>query len=416
MFERVRSKLSESGKEAVAISKRFRLRRTPTGASYAIADSVAMLNPEHWDAVTQASPVFMSRRYLQALSMHLPAGMRAHAALAYQGDTPIAAIAAQSIHVSANSVPKPEGPQRKRDKAVWQALAGVDQRVLICGNLLSWGGHGVAFASNVEPDKAWPAVTEALYRMRKADRLFGRTDFVLIKDLARPDLEAEQALRAYSYKPFETEPDMQLALDPAWRSFDDYLASLRKDYRKAIKNVDKAVRAESIAIERLTPSQVHAERDAIHSLYSSVQQGQRLRLITLAPSYIPALSEAFAADFVTSVLRGKEGKLVGFVTTLRDREGAIGYYIGFDKAVAARGVPIYLRLLHAVIEDALSMGARWVSFGRTALEPKARLGAEPSALQCYVRHRIDPMNVIVRHLMQLMPEPELPPERHPFKE
>ncbi|HYC93361.1 MAG TPA: hypothetical protein VEO54_29410 [Thermoanaerobaculia bacterium] len=57
-----------------------------------------------------------------------------------------------------------------------------------------------------------------------------------------------------------------------------------------------------------------------------------------------------------------------------------------------------LRLLQAVVEDAIALRARCISFGRTALEPKARLGAGPHGLRCFV------------------PEPDLPPERNPFKE
>lgn len=415
MLKPLASKLRRTSLEAVQIGKRFRLRRTPTGASYAIADSASMLHPAHWDALTANSSVFMSRQYLAVLDTHRPEDVRQHAVLIYLDNEPVAALSAQSLHICGDSIKKPDATLRKRDRTLWKALSGVDQRVLICGNLLSWGDHGVALAPDADPERVWPAIAEALYRIRKADRMFGKTDLVLIKDRPLPDAPCESILKPYSYRPFDTEPDMRLALDPSWRSLDDYLSSLRKDYRKAIKTVARDIQADGIQVERLSAAAVHEERESIHALYTSVQSAQRFRLVRFSSSYLPALAASFGDGFVTTVLRAADGSLVGFVTTMRDADGAVGYFIGYHKPTAERGVPVYLRLLHAVVEDAIGMGARSISFGRTALDPKARLGCTPHGIRCYVRHRVDPMNVVVRRLLELIPEPELPPERHPFK-
>ena len=50
-----------------------------------------------------------------------------------------------------------------------------------------------------------------------------------------------------------------------------------------------------------------------------------------------------------------------------------------DNAANAVYLRQELRLLHASIADAIALGATELSFGRTALEPKARLGAKPQA-------------------------------------
>jgi hypothetical protein len=84
-----------------------------------------------------------------------------------------------------------------------------------------------------------------------------------------------------------------------------------------------------------------------------------------------------------------------------------------DKAVAAE-VPLYLRLLHAVVEDAIALGCRRISLGRTALDPKARLGARPKPLRVWVRHRHPWLNVLMRGLLGSIPHDEAP-ERNPFK-
>ena len=98
----------------------------------------------------------------------------------------------------------------------------------------------------------------------------------------------------------------------------------------------------------------------------------------------------------------------------RRGETAIGYYIGFDRAINAT-VPIYFRLLQTVVDDALKLGCKKLSLGRTALEPKARLGARPDPLRIWIRHRIPMLNVLVRALLHTISHHDEPPARNPFK-
>jgi Acetyltransferase (GNAT) domain len=107
-------------------------------------------------------------------------------------------------------------------------------------------------------------------------------------------------------------------------------------------------------------------------------------------------------------------QVLGFVTTVRDGETAVGYYIGFDRETNA-SVPIYFRLLQAVVDDAIKLGCRRLSLGRTALEPKARLGARPDPMRIWIRHRIPMLNVFVRGLLHTISHHDEAPERNPFK-
>jgi hypothetical protein len=132
----------------------------------------------------------------------------------------------------------------------------------------------------------------------------------------------------------------------------------------------------------------------------------------LAPEYLPALAKAAGDDFACVIIR-REDRILGFVTLLRDGDLAIGYYIGYDREEAAT-LPLYLRLLHAVVEQAIVWGCRRLSLGRTALDPKARLGAKPERLFIWARHRHPTVNFFARKLVHAIPHQE-PPERNPFK-
>src|SRR6266436_2201902 len=219
------------------------------------------------------------------------------------------------------------------------------------------------------------------------------------------------ALRRFSYRPMATEPNMVLEIHPAWRTYDDYLAALDAKYRRNAKDQVKKLAAAGCTIEPLTDLARHAGR--LHELYRAVHDNASVRLVTLPEKYLPALAAAAGEDFRCTVAR-RGDEILGFVTSLRDGDTAIAYYIGFDREAAAAGLPLYLRLLHATIADAIAWGCKRLSLGRTALEPKAALGAKPEEMSVWLRHRVPALNWMLRGLLGGIPHAEAP-ERNPFR-
>jgi hypothetical protein len=299
-------------------------------------------------------------------------------------------VAAQCVTISVARARK-----TTRHQKVTAPLEHLEERMLVCGNLLSWGMHGIAFARNENSAELWPAVAEALYRLRRADRLLGNTDLVMIKDITDEYASGAAGLAKFSYRPLETDPNMILEISPKWRSFEDYLANLTSKYRKTARQIDKDVTAAGCVVEQLSDVGPHAE--AIHELYMQTHRNAKFRPVTLPVTFIPTLAARLGDDLRCTVIR-RDQQLLGFVTTLRDGETAVGYNIGFDRKANA-DFPIYFRLLNTVIDDAIKFGCRSLSLGRTALEPKARLGARPEQMRVWIRHRIPMLNVLVRGLL-----------------
>jgi Acetyltransferase (GNAT) domain len=285
--------------------------------------------------------------------------------------------------------------------------------MLVCGNLLSWGMHGVAFAPHEDPVALWPAVAEALYRLRRADKLFGETDLVMVKDIPDEHVESAVVLARFSYRPLDTDPNVVLDISPRWTNYDDYLASLNSKYRKTSKQIDKDVMSLGCVVEALGgAADVERHADSLHELYLQTHRHAQFRPVTLPVTFLPRLAARLGDDFRCTVVR-RDDQLLGFVTTLRDGDTAVGYNIGFDREANAQ-CPIYFRLLQVVMADAIKLGCRKLSLGRTALEPKARLGARPAPLRVWIRHRIPMLNALVRGLLHTISHDEAP-ERNPFK-
>jgi hypothetical protein len=313
----------------------------------------------------------------------------------------------QRVSVSGDSLRKPSS-KRLVDKP----LAGLQEHLLVCGNLLVWGARSVAFAADVDEAQLWHGVGEAMYRLRRADKLLGESDVVMVKDFLADREPTRESLRLLGYRSVETEPDMVLTLQPGWKQYDDYLASLTSSYRSSAKKLLKDCSAAGITLRQATLDEMLARQDELHDLYKQVHQAQGLRLASLTPGYLGAMAQALGERFVCRVAE-RDGKWLGFVTSVNDGETALGYYIGYDRAANA-DAPIYLALLQSTVEDAISFGARRLSLGRTALEPKAKMGCKPEPLACAVRHRVSALNWIVSALTRTASHDE-PPERSPFK-
>jgi Acetyltransferase (GNAT) domain len=382
-------------------------RRTSSGLQLVLADRVDFLNPVHWDTLA-ARTVFLSRDYLRVLEQHAPGNLEPRYAMAYADGEPVAALLLQRVSVGGAQLRK-AGAKRMVDVPV----AGLKEHLLVCGNLLVWGARSMALAPHADEDQLWHAICEAIYRLRRADKLNGQSDLALIKDLGMPTQSAPPALRLLGYRSVDTEPDMVLTLRPEWRSWDDYLASMTSGYRSSARKLLKDCTAAGLTLRLVTAEEMLARADELHALYGQVHQAQGLRLATLARGYLPAMAAALGMRFRCRVAEHADGRWLGFVTSVHDGDTTLGYYIGYDRATNADS-PIYLTLLQSTVQDAIAFGSTRLSLGRTALEPKAKMGCKPEPLSCAVRHRVSALNWIVTALTKTAEHDE-PPERSPFK-
>jgi Acetyltransferase (GNAT) domain len=382
-------------------------RRTPSGLQLVLSDRIDFINPAHWDTLA-AQTVFLSRDYLRVLEVHGPANIEPRYAMAYADGEPVAALLLQRVSVGVEQLRKP-GSKKLMDKP----MAGLKEHLLVCGNLLVWGARAMALAPHVDEGQLWHAVCEALYRLRRADKLNGQSDFALIKDLGMAEEQVPPALRLLGYRSVETEPDMVLTLRPEWKSWDDYLASMTSGYRSAAKKLLKDCTAGGLTLRLATADEMQARADELHGLYGQVHQAQGLRLATLTPGYLPAMAQALGSRFRCRVAEHADGRWLGFVTSAHDGDTTLGYYIGYDRAANA-DAPIYLTLLQSTVQDAIAFGSTRLSLGRTALEPKAKMGCKPEPLSCAVRHRVSALNWITTALTRTAEHDE-PPQRSPFK-
>jgi hypothetical protein len=178
------------------LKERHIARRQPSGLNLVLADRIDFLNPSHWDALCAGS-VFLSRAYLRVLEAHGPDNIEPRYALAYdEAGQPAALMVFQRVHLTGDRLRKPGSK-----KLIGKPLATLDEHMLVCGNLLVWGARGLAFAPALDEAQLWHAVGEASYRLRRADKLLGESNVLMIKDFDAGNALAKSSLRLLGYRP-----------------------------------------------------------------------------------------------------------------------------------------------------------------------------------------------------------------------
>lgn len=361
-----------------------------------------------WDEIAAQACLFNRSPFLLAFEAGMPDTLEPRYVVFSADGAPVAVMVCQILTLRADRIAPAESKWANR----FAPLLGVlRMRAFLCGNFMGWGYSGIVFAPGVDRERHWPQLAAAIGRLHKLDSGIRAARLQLVLDLSADDVSGAKHLEAQGYRSMAAEPDMVLHIDPAWRSFADYRTALKSKYRKASVEMDMALATAGCVIERLTDVESHAGE--LIALHLQVHEQSPHRFVSLRREFIPALAQRLGHDFVCTVIRRDE-RILGFITTLIDGDTALAYVVGHD-VTANTGLPIYLRLLQTAVETGIERGCRRVTYGRTALEPKARIGAVPTPLTIYGRHRGWLLGPLLMRAAGRMAPAGMPPLRSPFK-
>ncbi len=367
------------------------MKTTTRAVRFALAERLAHLDVVAWDSLTKTAGVFMQRPFLTAFEAAAPENVSPRYALMYLGDEAVAALHLHLVRIEGRSVLPFAGVAHL-----------VDERALVLGNLAAWGDTGLAMAPGADASLVWHEALRLVDRLRRFEKSDGVVNVAFVKDACAD--EDAHALRRQGYQRAPSGPDMVLTVDAAWNGFEGYLASLASKRRRAVKKVREDLTAAGYRVERLSLETLLQHEARLDELYGQVWANADVRPLRLSGRFFVELQRRLGdACVVTGLFHGE--RLDGFGVSLRSGAVCVGYYLGFDKSVDA---PLYLRLLVAIIETGTAWRCERISMGRTAEEPKARLGAEPGASALWVKHRTPPLNWAVGAVLGSLETPDVP--------
>lgn len=284
---------------------------------------------------------------------------------------------------------------------------GRPKSILMVGNPHVSGSYATVF----RPGTSEAYKAELLcYMMAQTQRQAGPFHVWIVKD-CRINV-ALKSKQAAAFIPVPTLPLMQMRIKSEWRTFDDYLYAMSAKYRMRAKAALK--RSANLETECWDTEQILAHQSAIEKLYSNVFDAAKFRFQPLPFEYIKKLTQYPNESPFRFTAWKDSGKLVGFSLLLCEGDFADAHLVGLDYAYN-RSHALYLNMLYRYISDGIDLQIRQLNMGRTAMEIKSTVGAEPYEHFVYFKFK----NKLRHNLAGCLAagvghEPWV--QRHPFKD
>ncbi len=390
------------------------------GCEVSIYASIHDVPNGEWASCVTPDNLFLTENYLKTVEeSHLPGLQTRYAVIKYQADSK-AVLYFQIVNLSDKglggilNLDEYGGLASSLSSRINDLLfsPGGDKTsyLMVCGNLLISGNHGVAVTDN-------DAFTKALQCITAAKKIIGQSlgsNARLVAFMAKDFYEEENVQAApilkKDYFLLNTDPEMIFDVDPEWNTFDDYLAALSSKYRIRANNAK--TKLGTVEMNDLSLDEIIKYEQELFLLNDQVIRKAPVKLIRPSSSYFTNLKRNFGDHYNIKAF-WLDGKLIAFTSALWNKQHYEAHYIGIDYTYNSE-YSLYQNILYSYINDAILSRSHKLFFGRTALEIKTTVGAKPHDLFCYFRFANRVINTLARPLVSSTgPQNWIP--RDPFK-
>lgn len=175
---------------------------------------------------------------------------------------------------------------------------------------------------------------------------------------------------------------MELNLEPSWKCFADYTNDLKRKYNKRAIAIRK--KAEPLSIKSLGANELVQYQDRINQLYAQVIKKQKFIAGTAPQEHFIDLKNIYSDRFIFEAVFDPHGEMMAFISYFVESEQLQIHYVGIDYNSNEK-YDLYFNLLFRAIEQGIERQKSNINFGRTSLDAKASLGANPKYRNTYVK-------------------------------
>jgi len=235
--------------------------------------------------------------------------------------------------------------------------------------------------------------------------------FLLFRDFYDDEMELCGLLKERGYEKIHNLPKAEIKV--RWKNFDEYLNSMRSNYRcKIVKSIDKCAKA-NISIQ--TMKNVSDNARELKRLYDNVSnQAKEIKREQVSEVFFQNLDSHLGEKSVI-LSATKDGKLIGFMLVLLNDKELISALLGLDYD-CNREYCVYFNLFYKTIELAIESGMDKIDMGITTLDPKKDMGSGLAVLNMYMKHSNPLLNKIIPVLFDMITPPDTTGPRNVFKE
>ncbi|HCR78073.1 MAG TPA: 8-amino-7-oxononanoate synthase, partial [Chryseobacterium sp.] len=196
-----------------------------------------------------------------------------------------------------------------------------------------------------------------------------------------------------------------------WNNFDDYINDFSKKYRARAKTAKKKL--EGIVKKELQLHMIRKYQFEMNVLYQNVAENAPFNTFFLRENHFESMKENLGGNFRLFGYFSNE-KLIGFYTMILNNKDIDTYFLGYEKD-CQKQKQIYLNMLLDMVEFGIHHRFERIIFGRTALEIKSTIGAEPIEIFGLIKHNNFMINPFLKTIFpSISPKTEWI-QRKPFK-
>lgn len=362
--------------------------------------------PNDWNHVIGQHNIMLSKEYLETLENSGPENMKCFYAGFFLAGELIGGALFQYLNFIRHKT-------FQRDSAFCGVKNFVAKKfsrnVMILGNNMLTGQNGFYFdASKITVDQALPLLSRAVQEMQKQE---GKTSLIIYKDYQAGFISHFQGRNHQSFFRFSVQPNMILRLQENWLTFEDYLNAFSTKYRTRAKSAKK--KSDGISKIEMDLDEIKKHQKEMNLLYQNVAENAPFNTFFLTENHFKSMKESLKGNFRVFGYYS-DGQLIGFYTLILNNKDIDTYFLGYDKGLQ-REKQIYLNMLLDMVEFGIYEKFSRIIFGRTALEIKSTIGAQPVEIFGLIKHQNRFINQFMKRIfISLNPAADWI-QRKPFK-
>ena len=282
--------------------------------------------------------------------------------------------------------------------------------VLVCGSVFADGENGFLWDTSITSQEAMEEIDSVTSHLKSEEKIKDKASVTLFKDFWPKSSSIAEQLKRFSYRDFMVDVNMVLDIHESWVSFDDYLSSMKTKFRTRAKSVYK--KSDHLILKQLNTTQIIDNKERLQELFDNVLEKSDFSFGNLDVSSFIEFSDKLKTEFtITGAYLNEE--LVGFSTSFLNGDSLEANYVGLDYSFNTKH-NVYQRLLYNYVEQAISAKVKDLQLGRTSELIKSSIGALPTNMTLYIKHKSTVSNLLLKPIIQSISPSEFE-LRKPFK-
>tara|TARA_B100001564_G_scaffold277362_1_gene239220 strand:- start:4758 stop:5885 length:1128 start_codon:yes stop_codon:yes gene_type:complete len=266
-------------------------------------------------------------------------------------------------------------------------------KIMFCGNIFLSGEYAIGIVD----EKKWMGIIKYVCKsLDSISKSIKPLHAIFIKDFYTKTNKTKVGFKNFSYTQISVEPNMIVKIESEWKCFDDYKNALKSKYRIKVNKADSKSR--KLISKFFTADDIKKHQKDLQILYQNTIKNANFNAQVLNLNTYVYLKSAFNNEFIVKGYFLKN-KIVGFLSALKNASNLDAHFIGLDYSLN-KDYAIYPRILNDYIRLGIEKKVSQINLGRTASEIKTTIGAKPYELVCYIKHKNQLINLLIKPFLK----------------